>query len=225
MPAKSFASSSTVKAELLAEPAAAARALQVADAEALPEVIARYLTALQWRGSHRAGEGFRTIMDVLQIDDAGWFFRTGPSGRIELRKTIKAVESGVRLRHPERHGRGHHQAHRPALPGGGLQDIVRSIADWTRALGKIPPTRMTTCRTHFGRGGAFTSKPVMDDVERLGHQFTMGARLPAVGGVLGGEYMKRRAGAGALRGARRPVAPRRAREPRSCFPTFRPRSR
>ena len=33
-------------------------------------------------------------MDCLCIDDAGWCFRTGPSGHIELRKTIKAVDSG-----------------------------------------------------------------------------------------------------------------------------------
>ena len=57
-------------------------------------LLSRFLTALQWRGLGRAGDGFRTLMDALQIDDAAWCFRTGPSGRIELRKTIKAVESG-----------------------------------------------------------------------------------------------------------------------------------
>lgn len=161
------------KAELLAEPAALRGALQVADAEALPEVIARYLTALQWRGSHRAGEGFRTIMDVLQIDDAGWCFRTGPSGRIELRKTIKAVESGYDCDILSAMGEGTIKHIAQRFRAGDLQDIVRSIADWTRgALGKIPadpdddlPARISAAV------GAFTSKPVMDDVERLGHQF------------------------------------------------------
>jgi len=82
------------KVELLAEPAALRGALKVAEAREIPEILQRFLTALQWRGAQRAGEGFRTLMDALQVDDAGWCFRTGPSGRIELRKTIKAVESG-----------------------------------------------------------------------------------------------------------------------------------
>src|SRR5262249_54436681 len=82
------------KGELLAEPQALRGVLKVVEASEIPDVLARFVTALQWRGAHRAGEGFRTLMDALMIDDAGWCFRTGPSGRIELRKTVKAVESG-----------------------------------------------------------------------------------------------------------------------------------
>ena len=58
-----------------------------------PADVERFVHGLQWRGSHRAGEAFRTLMDSLEIDDAGWCFRTGPSGHLELRKTVKAVES------------------------------------------------------------------------------------------------------------------------------------
>ena len=84
----------TKKVELLADPTALRGVLKVVEAGEIPDILGRFLTALQWRGAHRAGEGFRTLLEALQIDDAGWCFRTGPSGRIELRKTIKAVESG-----------------------------------------------------------------------------------------------------------------------------------
>jgi len=116
----------TRKVELLAEPPALRGALRVTAASKLPDVISRFLTALQWRGTHRAGEGFRTLMDVLQIDDAGWCFRTGPSGRIELRKTIKAVESGYDCDVLAAMGEGtiRQIAHR--FRAGDLGDIVRS---------------------------------------------------------------------------------------------------
>ena len=161
------------KVELLGEPAALRGALEIAPASEIPDVIARFLTALQWRGAHRAGEGFRTLMDCLQIDDAGWCFRTGPSGRIELRKTIKAVESGYDCDILAALGETtlKHIAHR--FRGGEHADIVRAIADWTKGaasrLNRDPedelPARIAAAV------GSFTVSPVLEDSEKLGHQF------------------------------------------------------
>jgi HEAT repeat protein len=161
------------KVELLSEPGALHAALRVSDSSELPDVLGRYLTALQWRGGHRAGEGMRTLMDALQIDDAGWCFRTGPSGRIELRKTIKAVESGYDCDILAAMGEGTIKQIAHKFRAGDLGDIVRSIAEWTRsAVAKLPedpedelPERMAAAV------GAFTNRPVVDDVEKLGHQF------------------------------------------------------
>ncbi len=72
----------TRKPELLADPSALRGALKVVETAEVPELLNRFVTALQWKGSHRAGEAFRTLMDALQIDDAGWCFRTGPSGKM-----------------------------------------------------------------------------------------------------------------------------------------------
>ena len=59
-----------------------------------------WLRSLQWRDAGMkgaSGEGvadaFRVLMDHLQIDDCGWCLRTSLNGRIDLKKTIKAVES------------------------------------------------------------------------------------------------------------------------------------
>jgi len=161
------------KVELLAEPAALRGALKVAEAREIPEILQRFLTALQWRGAQRAGEGFRTLMDALQIDDAGWCFRTGPSGRIELRKTIKAVESGYDCDILSAMGEGTIKTIAQKFRAGDLADTVRSIADWTiAATAKLPhdpedglPARISASV------GAFTHANVLSDVERLGHQF------------------------------------------------------
>jgi hypothetical protein len=161
------------KVELLAEPAAFRGALKVAHSREIPETLGRFLTALQWRGAQRAGEGFRTLMDALQIDDAGWCFRTGPSGRIELRKTIKAVESGYDCDILAAMGEGTIKTIAQKFRAGDLGDTVRSIADWTiAATGRLPhdpeddlPGRISSAV------GAFTTPSVLSDVERLGHQF------------------------------------------------------
>lgn len=82
------------KVEILAEPPALRGVLAAAEIDEIPDTLEKLLVALKWRGAHHAGEAFRTVMDVFHIDDAGWCFRTGPAGFIELRKTIKAFESG-----------------------------------------------------------------------------------------------------------------------------------
>ncbi len=161
------------KVELLAEPGAIRAVLKVVAPSEIPDVLSRYLTALQWRGTHRAGEGFRSLMDELQIDDAGWCFRTGPSGRIELRKTIKAVESGYDCDVLAAMGEGTIKQIAQRFRAGDLGDIVRSIADWTRqAVAALPDDPDDDLPERIAAAvGTFTVKPVLDDVERLGHQF------------------------------------------------------
>ncbi len=161
------------KVELLAEPAALRGVLRVVEASEIPEVISRFLTALQWRGAHRAGEGFRTLLEELQVDDAGWCFRTGPSGSIELRKTIKAVESGYDCDILAAMGEGTIRQIAQRFRAGGLADIVRSIGEWTlAAAARLPKDPEDDLPSRISAAvNAFTTQPVLDDVERLGHQF------------------------------------------------------
>lgn len=163
----------TRKVELLTEPAALGGAMKVAEAHEIADVLRRFHMALQWRGAQNAGEGFRTLMESLQIDDAGWCFRTGPSGRIELRKTIKAVDSAydsdILAAMGEPTIRGIAQRFRT----GGHAEIVRGIAEWTlEAIGRLPrdpedglPARIAAAVE------AFFKPDLLEDAERLGHQF------------------------------------------------------
>ncbi len=163
----------TRKPELLADPSALRGALKVVETAEVPELLNRFVTALQWKGSHRAGEAFRTLMDALQIDDAGWCFRTGPSGKMELRKTIKAVESGYDCDVLTAMGEGTIRHLGQRFRAGDLAEITRSIADWTKTATKSLecdpdddlPARITAAVA------AFSAQPVLEDVERLGHQF------------------------------------------------------
>jgi hypothetical protein len=180
------------KVELLAEPAAMRGLLRVVESAEIPELLSRFLTALQWRGSHRAGEAFRTLLDALRIDDAGWCFRTGPSGRIELRKTIKAVESGYDCDVSTAMGAKtvNHIAQR--IRAGDLRETVRAIAEWTapaarrlpRDAGDDLPQRIAAAVEAFAR------PDLLDEADRLGEQvqqWILGFQLSAAFSVARGE--------------------------------------
>jgi HEAT repeat protein len=180
------------KSELLAEPPALRGVLRVAHAGEIPDILHSFLQALQRRGTHRAGEGFRTLMDTLRIDDAAWCFRTGPSGRIELRKTIKAVESGYDCDIIAAMGESTLKQIAQRLRAGGLGDIVRSIAEWTcAATAKLPHDKEDDFPERIAAAvGAFASQPMLEQVDRLGHQFRqwlLGFQLSAAFAVARGQ--------------------------------------
>jgi HEAT repeat protein len=189
------------KIELLAEPAALHGVLRGARAAEIPGILSHFMQATQRRGTLRAGEAFRTLMDSLRIDDASWCFRTGPSGRIELRKTIKAVESGYDCEIGKAMGDTTVKQIAQRFRAGDLGEVVRSIAEWTRsAAARFPreenddlPERLVAAV------GAFATPAMFEKAERLGHQFQqwlLGFQLSAAFAVARGqntEMMLRRA--------------------------------
>ena len=161
------------KVEILAEPAALRGALRVSRVEELSETLSRMLVALQWRGHHRGGEAFRVVMDGLGVDDASWCFRTGPSGHLELRKTIKAVESGYDCDILTTMGESTINQIAQRFRAGNFVETIRAIAEWTTAAIEEMPDRTEGDRAHrIGAAVAALSTPtVAGDLERLGHQF------------------------------------------------------
>jgi HEAT repeat protein len=172
------------KTELLAEPPALRGILRVVEADEIPEVLSRFLAALRWRGNGRAGDGFRTLMDALQIDDAAWCFRTGPSGRIELRKTIKAVESGYDCDILESLGEQRIRQVARRFRAGDLADTLRSLAEWTRAaVERLPEDPEDDLPARIAAAvEAFSDPAALQDVRRPDHQlqqWTVGFQLSA----------------------------------------------
>jgi hypothetical protein len=173
------------KTELLSEPPALRGILGVIGADEIPELLSRFLTALQWRGNGRAGDGFRTLMDALQIDDAAWCFRTGPSGRIELRKTIKAVESGYDCDILETVSEQRIRQVSRSFRSGDLDEAVRSVADWTReSIESLPEDPEDDLPARIAAAvGALSDPGSLQDVRRPGHhlqQWIVGFQLSAV---------------------------------------------
>lgn len=161
------------KVELLIEPAALRGLLEVVSSEEIPGILARHLQALKWHGAHRAGEAFRTLMDSLHIDDATWCIRTGPSGRIELRKTIKAVESGYDCDILSTMGEGTIKQIAQRFRAGNLGEIVRAIAEWTGAnAARLPADENADTPVRIRAAvGALAEPTLLGEAERLGQQF------------------------------------------------------
>ncbi len=158
--------------ELLLDPTALHGILAVSGAPQIPEILHRFFDTVEQRGTHRAGEAFRTLMDVLQVDDASWCFRTGPSGRIELRKTIKAVESGYDCDILAALGDATLRQLSQRFRAGNLEDIARSLADWTRAaIERLPRDPEDDLRAKIAATvDAFSSQRILERSGALGHQ-------------------------------------------------------
>ena len=162
------------KTELLAEPQALRGVLKVVDASEIPDVLSRFMTRAPVARRAAGGRGFRTLMDALAIDDCGWCFRTGPSGRIELRKTIKAVESGYDCDILAAMGEATIKQIAQRFRAGDHADIVHAIADWTarrRREARRPIPTTTIPARSSAAVTAFCSSPILEASEKLGHQF------------------------------------------------------
>jgi HEAT repeat protein len=161
------------RAELLAEPAALRGVLMVVPPEEIRTVIDRFLTALHWKGTVRAGEGFRTIMDSLRIDDASWCFRTGPSGALEFRKTIKAVDAGYDCDILAAMGESTINHIAGKFRSEDLTEIIRSLSQWTeramaeRSVGEADPLP----RRIIAAVAALGDKRLLDLSHRFGQQY------------------------------------------------------
>jgi hypothetical protein len=94
-------------------------------------LLQAWLRSLQWRGAGSAsgdggtGESFRVLMDHLQVDDCGWCFRTTLAGRIDLARTLKAIESAYDC------------DLRPAFPAARQRRLAAALEDG--AYGTIAP--------------------------------------------------------------------------------------
>ena len=167
----------STRVDLLADPQAMRGLLNVVDADELPRIVAGFFRALPPQSTHRADEAFRIWMDALQVDDASWCFRTGPSGRIELRKTIKALESNYDCDIQEAMGDQAIKRFQQNFRSGGLEEIVRGLSEWTiertRAIGSDPEhdpedplARCIGATVH-----ALSTPELLDEFRRLGNPY------------------------------------------------------
>lgn len=135
------------RVELLVEPGALRALLRVSANADFPSVVTHLARSLQWRGLGQAGELFRALTDDLEADDCGWCIRTGPDGRIDLKKTIRAIESAYDCEILSEHGPlpveeiGAPARPRPGLeaalkmerPRGISREVVRELTQGLRA--------------------------------------------------------------------------------------------
>ncbi len=80
--------------ELFAEPAALRGAVSLFAPADLSDLMLKWITALHFKGIDRMEPCITVLIEELQLEDCGWCVRTDRSGRIDLERTLKAIESG-----------------------------------------------------------------------------------------------------------------------------------
>jgi HEAT repeat protein len=172
--------------ELFAEPSALEGALALMATRDFTELMLKWITALHFRGLDQIDACVRVLLEELQLEDCGWCLRTDRSGRVDLERTLKAVESGydldvrdalsraVRARIAETLGRGDFPAIAACL-GGVVAQRAAELRDGNRADDPLP-ARLEAL------GRAFQAGPVLEIADRLGpalHQWLIGLLLAA----------------------------------------------
>lgn len=80
--------------ELFAEPAGLRGAIALYAPADFSDLIHKWITALHFAGPEQLDACIRVLLEELQLEDSGWCIRTGRNGRIDLERTLKAIESG-----------------------------------------------------------------------------------------------------------------------------------
>jgi len=125
-------------------PSILSSALKVAGPGEYRAVLQAWIRSLQWKGagSGDTGEAFRVLMDHLQVDDCGWCFRTNLRGRIDLERTLKAIESAYNCELRAPLGETAVKGIAAALEAGAFDEsastLARTIRERARALSAAP---------------------------------------------------------------------------------------
>jgi HEAT repeat protein len=132
------------RADWVGSPSILSSAMKVTGPGEHRAVLQAWIRSLQWKGAGGGdtGEAFRVLMDHLQIDDAGWCFRTNLSGRIDFERTLKAIESAYNCELRDSLGEETVKAISAALTAGAFDDsaatLSRTILERARATTKAP---------------------------------------------------------------------------------------
>jgi len=143
--------------ELFAEPASLRAAASIWAPADFAGLIRKWLTAMHFRGRDPMDPCVRVLLDLLQLEDIGWCIRTDRSGRIDIGRTLKAVESGHDLDLGD------------AIPGAERHALASSFAsgqftEIANALGTIVRRRVAGLRRR-------DTDPLPDQLDGLGAAF------------------------------------------------------
>lgn len=172
--------------ELFAEPAALRGALWLFAPADLHELLHKWITALHFKGLDSIDACVRVLLDGLQLEDCGWCVRTDRSGRVDLERTLKAIESGYDLDVREAITRDSRTELSRILSTGEFPAIASCLGQLlaARAAGLRAGRPDDTLAAQLeAMGRAFQMGPLITTADRLGpalHQWLIGMLLAAV---------------------------------------------
>ena len=170
--------------ELFAEPAALRGAVALFAPADFGELLLKWITALHFRGLEQVDSCIRVLIEELQLEDCGWCVRTDRNGRIDLQRTLKAIESGFDLDVRANIPAGTLAGIAQRLQGGEFAAIAAALGGFVRAQAAALPARgadTLPSRLH-ALGLAFESPELLEIADRLEpamHQWLIGVLIAA----------------------------------------------
>jgi HEAT repeat protein len=118
-------------------------ALKITEPEGYGPVLKSWIRSMQWRPaeSEDIGEAFRVLMDHLEIDDCGWCFRTDLRGRIDLARTLKAIEAAYDCDLAPALGEAATRQVARMLEGGAYEAITAALAEAVKTRARAASRR------------------------------------------------------------------------------------
>ncbi|HKY30998.1 MAG TPA: hypothetical protein VJV23_00560 [Candidatus Polarisedimenticolia bacterium] len=165
--------------ELFAEPPALHAAARLLSPEDFPDLAHKWITALHFRGLDPVEAGVRALLDELQLEECGWCVRTDLSGRIDLERTLRAVESGYDLDVRQGFPPAARKAIAERLREGTFSEIAAGFGRYIQsAAAQLPAAPSDPLPARLaGLGKAFQDPRVLDTADKLGpalHQWIVG---------------------------------------------------
>lgn len=158
--------------ELYADPAALAGCLKIFGDDHLGDLAGKWITALHFRGIDAADACLHVIGENLQLEDVSWCLRTGRGGRVDLERSLRAMENGydreVRSMIPAED----RAALAAAFGRGEFREMAVALASLIESRARSGQ-RSDPDDTLLARLAAFASgfrrEEVLNEAERLGH--------------------------------------------------------
>src|SRR5262245_26455040 len=160
--------------ELYADPVVLQGCLKIFGDDRLGDLAAKWITALHFRGLDPAEAGLRVVQEDLQLEDVSWCLRTDRSGRVDLDRSLRAIENSydceVRNLIPadERDslsavfGRGEFREMATRLASL-IEERAQILSASPDRAGDVLPARLANLASGFRR------EEVLTEAERLGH--------------------------------------------------------
>jgi hypothetical protein len=171
--------------ELFAETAALNACFRIFGPGQIGDLLGRWITALHFGGRQGAEAGVRVFHEHLQLEDVSWCLRTGRDGRVDLNRSLRAIENAYDTEIRSEFGAEDLEALAEAFGRGEFQAIVqgisaiidRRLASQTGPAGDLLPSKLASLIDGFRRPST------IEEAEQLGqaaHTWLIGMLLSAM---------------------------------------------
>ena len=160
--------------ELYADPVALRGCLAIFGDDHVGDLTAKWITALHFRGLDLAEPGIRTIQDDLQLEDVSWCLRTDRAGRVDLDRSLRAIENSYDCEVKSLIAVADREALAAAFARGELREMAGHLAAMVETRARAIASGSTDPEDRLPRriaalSSAFRRDEVLTETDRLGH--------------------------------------------------------